>query len=274
MKRKTSHRRHPLQTILLGALSAGLACSSEIPAAQLVPPESPPPVESTLKQPEPPPPTDPYLEQRKQMVQRDIAGRDSSRIPVENKAVLDVMLKTPRHEFVPDNLVRKAYEDNPLPIGHGQTISQPYIVGYMTEMLRLTKDDVVLEIGTGSGYQAAILAQLVKQAYTIEIVAPLAESAAARLKRLGYNNVEVRTGDGYFGWPEHGPYDAIIVTAAASHIPPALVEQLKPGGRMAIPVGTPFQVQELLLVEKKADGTVTQRSHMPVRFVPLTGKGG
>ncbi len=175
---------------------------------------------------------------------------------------------------MPDNLVRKAYEDGPLPIGHGQTISQPYIVGYMTEMLKPTKDSVVLEIGTGSGYQAAILAQLVKQVYTIEIVAPLAESAAARLKRLGYDNVEVRTGDGYFGWPEHGPYDAIIVTAAASHIPPALVEQLNPGGRMAIPVGTPFQVQELLLVEKHVDGTVKQRSHMPVRFVPLTGKGG
>lgn len=274
MRTKTSRSRFPLRAVLLVILFAGLACSSEIALPQLDPPEPPHSVEAPAKQPEPPPPTDPYLKQREQMVQRDIAGRDSSRTPVENKAVLDVMLKTLRHEFVPDNLVRKAYEDGPLPIGHGQTISQPYIVEYMTEMLKPTKDSVVLEIGTGSGYQAAILAQLVKQVYTIEIVAPLAESAAARLKRLGYDNVEVRTGDGYFGWPEHGPYDAIIVTAAASHIPPALVEQLKPGGRMAIPVGTPFQVQELLLVEKHVDGTVKQRSHMPVRFVPLTGKGG
>lgn len=251
----------PCQAILMVMSLASLACSLEKAGSE---PESP----------KLPPATDPYVKQREAMVQNDIAGSSWSRTAVRDKSVLDVLLKTPRHEFVPEHLTHQAYEDHPLPIGHGQTISQPYIVGYMTEMLKPKSDHEVLEIGTGSGYQAAIMAQLVKKVYTIEIVAPLAQSAAERLKRLGYENVEVRTGDGYFGWPEHGPFDAIIVTAAASHIPPPLVEQLKPGGRMAIPVGSPFQVQQLLLVEKKADGSVTQHSHMPVQFVPLTGKGG
>jgi len=270
MNGKLGHTHLPFQAILVVMSLASLACSSEKAGPQ---PESP----------KPKPATDPhslsngdklYVKQREAMVRTDIAGSSLSRTPVRDRSVLDVLLKTPRHEFVPENLIHQAYEDHPLPIGYGQTISQPYIVGYMTEMLKPKKDYVVLEIGTGSGYQAAILAQLVKKVYTIEIVAPLAQSTAERLKRLGYENVEVRTGDGYFGWPEHGPFDVIIVTAAASHIPPSLVEQLKPGGRMAIPVGSPFQVQQLLLVEKKADGSVTQHSHMPVQFVPLTGKGG
>lgn len=246
--------------ILLWMLLFPAACSSEK-------------VQSLPASPKPTVAPDPYAAKRQRMVERDIGGSSWDRTPVRDKVVLEVMLKTPRHEFVPETQRAEAYEDHPLPIGQGQTISQPYIVGYMTEMLKPQKDQVVLEIGTGSGYQAAVLAQLVKKVYTIEIVEPLAKSAAERLKRLGYANVEVRAGDGYQGWPEHAPFDGIIVTAAAEQIPPALIEQLKPGGRMVIPVGSQFEVQELLLIEKKADGTTTQSSHMPVRFVPLTREG-
>ncbi len=178
---------------------------------------------------------------------------------------------TPRHEFVPEELRRDAYRNRPLPIGYGQTISQPYIVALMTDLLRLDEDDVVLEVGTGSGYQAAILGPLAKQIYTIEIVEPLGRTARARLERLGYANIEVRLGDGYYGWPEHAPFDAIVVTAASSHIPPPLIEQLKPGGRMVIPVGGRFLVQQLVLVEKDAAGAVTTWGVGMVRFVPLTG---
>ncbi len=216
---------------------------------------------------------DPYQAQRERMVREDIAGSGWGRAGVKDPAVLEAMRAVPRHKFVPEKLLARAYGDYPLPIGYGQTISQPYIVAYMTEMLKPQKDHVVLEIGTGSGYQAAVLSRLVKQVYTIEVVAELGESAKKRLAELGYENVEVRVGDGYYGWQEHAPFDAIIVTAAASHIPPPLIEQLKPGGRMAIPVGPPFQVQELMLVEKRADGTTVQRSVMPVQFVPLVSKG-
>jgi len=217
-------------------------------------------------------PEDPYQAERERMVREDIAkesffGRD----PVRNPAVLEVMRKVPRHRFVPQDLIRHAYADGPLRIGYGQTISQPYIVAYMTEMLQPDKEHVVLEVGTGSGYQAAVLAELVKEVYTIEIVPELGQQAKERLETLGYKNVHTRVGDGYFGWKEHAPFDAIIVTAAASHIPPPLVEQLKPGGRMAIPVGPPMQTQQLLLIEKRADGSILQRSVMPVSFVPLTG---
>jgi len=214
---------------------------------------------------------DPYAQRRAEMVREDIArGSILGRTPVKHKAVLEVMRTVPRHEFVPPNLVDRAYADSPLPIGHGQTISQPYIVAYMTEMLEPDEDDVVLEIGTGSGYQAAVLAEIVKEVYTIEIVEELAKQATERLKRLEYENVHTRFGDGYFGWTEHAPFDAIVVTAAASHIPPPLIEQLKPGGRMAIPVGPPMRVQSLMLVEKNEDGAVRQRNVMAVRFVPLT----
>lgn len=213
----------------------------------------------------------PHQSERDRMVRDQIGERAPwGRTKVRDKAVLDAMRRAPRHEFVPGVSISAAYSDRPLPIGHGQTISQPYIVAYMTEMLKPKKDQVVLEIGAGSGYQAAILAEIVKEVYTIEIVPGLGEQAAKRLERLKYTNVTVKVGDGYHGWKEHGPYDAIIVTAAASHIPPPLIEQLKPGGRMAIPVGPPFQVQQLLLVEKRDDGSVVQRSEMPVRFVPLT----
>jgi protein-L-isoaspartate(D-aspartate) O-methyltransferase len=185
--------------------------------------------------------------------------------------VMEALGRVPRHEFVPDGQLPFAYENRPLPIGHGQTISQPYIVALMTDLLDIEPDAAVLEVGTGSGYQAAVLAELVGSVYTIEIIEPLGEQARERLERLGYDNVAVKVGDGYYGWPEHAPFDAIIVTAAASHVPPPLVEQLRPGGRMVIPVGPRFYTQQLLLVEKGSDGEVTSRQVLPVAFVPLTG---
>jgi protein-L-isoaspartate(D-aspartate) O-methyltransferase len=186
--------------------------------------------------------------------------------------VLDAVRTVPRHEFVQPHLRRLAYTNRPLPIGYGQTISQPYIVAVMTDLLDVGKDDVVLEIGTGSGYQASILAELVQQVYSIEIIPELGEKARKRLLRLGYENIETRVGDGYFGWKEHAPFDAIMITAAASHIPPPLLDQLKPGGRMVIPVGSPFLTQQLMLVHKDADGLVKTRQVLPVAFVPLRGK--
>jgi protein-L-isoaspartate(D-aspartate) O-methyltransferase len=187
------------------------------------------------------------------------------------RSVMEVMGKVSRHEFVPADLRRSAYENRPLPIGYGQTISQPYIVALMTDLLDVDEGDVVLEIGTGSGYQAAILAELVGKVYTIEIVKELGEQAKGRLKRLGYQNVEVRVGDGYYGWEEHAPFDGIIVTAAASHIPPPLIKQLTPGAKMVIPVGSPFMTQQLMLVKKEKDGTIKTKQVLPVIFVPLTG---
>jgi len=186
-------------------------------------------------------------------------------------AVLEVMAATPRHRFVPKLVEALAYRDGPLPIGFGQTISQPFIVALMTELANPRPDSVVLEIGTGSGYQAAVLSPLVKTVCTIEIVPELGKAAAARLKELGHANVRAKVGDGYFGWPECGPFDAILVTAAAGHVPPPLVGQLKPGGRMVIPVGGPYSHQFLTLVDKAADGTVATRQVLTVRFVPLTG---
>ncbi|MFO7975132.1 MAG: protein-L-isoaspartate(D-aspartate) O-methyltransferase [Candidatus Hydrogenedentota bacterium] len=206
------------------------------------------------------------------MVEQDIERSGWAREGIEDEKVLEAMRTVLRHEFVPASRRDDAYSDRPLPIGHGQTISQPYIVAYMTEMLKLEPDFKVLEIGTGSGYQAAVLAEIVKQVYTIEIIEPLAKRAKETLKEQGYENVTVKHGDGYFGWSKHAPFDAIIVTAAASHIPPPLVEQLKPGGRMVIPVGPPLQTQNLILLEKLEDGTIRRKSVMPVRFVPLTRK--
>lgn len=186
--------------------------------------------------------------------------------------VLRVMRTVPRHEFVPPNLRDEAYADRPVPIGYGQTISQPFIVALMTDLLNIQPTDVVLEIGTGSGYQAAVLAPLARQVHSIEIVPGLVESAADRLQRLGYGNVSTRLGDGYYGWPEAAPFDAIIVTAAASHIPPPLIGQLRPGGRMVIPVGASFALQYLVLVEVDTEGRTKTRQLLPVRFVPLTGQ--
>ncbi len=186
--------------------------------------------------------------------------------------VMDAMAKVRREEFVPAAYRHLAYDNRPLPIAAGQTISQPLIVALMTDLLEPEPEDVILEVGTGSGYQAAVLAELVKQVYSIEIIEELAESAAALLQRLGYNNVTVRAGDGYAGWPEHAPFDGVIVTAAAEELPPPLLKQLKPGGKLVIPVGEHNGYQELLLVEVDEQGEVSKRSVLPVRFVPLTGE--
>jgi protein-L-isoaspartate(D-aspartate) O-methyltransferase len=186
--------------------------------------------------------------------------------------VMSAMSNTPREKFVPKFYSDYAFDNGPLPIGHGQTISQPYIVALMTDLLELEADDVVLEIGTGSGYQAAILSQLCKQVYSIEYVPELADMAKARLKKLGYNNIEMKAGNGYDGWPEHGPYDGIIITAAASHIPKPLIEQLKPGGRMVIPVGQHHMYQELQLVEKDENGELSIKDILGVAFVPFRGE--
>lgn len=203
---------------------------------------------------------------RRRMVDRQLKTRD-----IRDARVLDAMLAVPRHLFVPDAQRAEAYGDFPLPIGHGQTISQPYIVGFMTQALELQPDHKVLEIGTGSGYQAAVLSQIARQVYTIEIVAPLAERARETLQALGYRNVEVRAGNGYLGWPEQAPFDRIMVTAAPDEIPGALVQQLKVGGIMAIPVGS--VIQELRILRRTATGLETLKT-LPVQFVPMTGKPG
>ncbi len=204
---------------------------------------------------------------RLRMVVRDIQARD-----VEDPNVLRAMRTVPRHAFVPPSRQRSAYADHPLPIEEGQTISQPYIVAFMTEALDLDPNSRVLEIGTGSAYQAAVCAEIAREVYTIEIVASLAKSAAKRLKALGYRNVFVRAGDGYYGWPEKAPFDAIIGTAAAKRIPPALLEQLKAGGRMILPVGDARGFQYLILITKDAEGQLHRKKVMPVRFVPMTGQ--
>lgn len=189
-----------------------------------------------------------------------------------DERVMAAMKKVPRHEFVPSECRYFAYANGPVAIGQGQTVSQPYIVALMTDLLEPEAGDVVLEVGTGSGYQAAVLSHLVNRVYSIEIVADLALEAAERLQRLGYGNVEVRSGDGYHGWQEHAPFDGIIVTAAAPYIPPPLIEQLKPGGRLVIPVGSPFAHQVLTVVSKDEHGIISTQELLPVAFVPLTGK--
>jgi len=200
-------------------------------------------------------------------------GAETGR-PRFGDAVMAAMGKVPRHRFVPFPQQIFAYDNHPLPIGEGQTISQPYIVALMTDLLDPKPGDTVLEVGTGSGYQAAVLAELVAKVYTIEIVEPLGKQAKRLLGELGYRNVEVRIGDGYNGWPEAAPFDSIIVTAAPGEIPKPLVDQLKPGGRMVIPVGGSSDVQQLMLVEKRPDGTATTKRTLPVRFVPLTRESG
>jgi len=215
-----------------------------------------------------------FRKHREEMVRTQIASpRWSASEAVRDTRVLEAMRQTPRHRFVPTALVPHAYEDRPLPIGYGQTISQPYIVAKMTELLEPKKGQRALEVGTGSGYQAAVLSLLVAEVYTIEIIEPLGIAARQRLAALGYKNAEVRIGDGYYGWPEKAPFDCIVVTAAANHIPPPLVEQLRPGGRMVIPLGNPFQTQMLVLVTKGTKGPRDIQVHniMPVAFVPLLG---
>lgn len=218
-----------------------------------------------------------FAAQRKLMVEAVAEmARDTSRTTGRARfadGVMNALGTVPRHAFVPRSQAAFAYENRPLPIGNGQTISQPYIVALSTDLIEPKLNDVVLEIGTGSGYQAAVLAMLVAKVYSIEIVEPLGREAAARLQALGYSNVEVRIGDGYQGWAEAGPFDGIVVTAAAPFVPEPLVQQLKHGGRMVIPVDSGFGGQELLLLTRNADGTVTRRVILPVRFVPMTGKG-
>ncbi|NIQ96281.1 MAG: protein-L-isoaspartate(D-aspartate) O-methyltransferase [Desulfuromonadales bacterium] len=206
-------------------------------------------------------------EERRAMVREQIASRG-----IDDESTLEAMRAVPRHRFVPAGQARYAYEDRPLPIGHGQTISQPYIVAYMTELARPSPAKKILEVGTGSGYQAAVLAEAGAEVYSIEIIPELARSASERLQRLGYDRVRTRQGDGFHGWAQHAPFDAIVVTAAAEFIPPPLLDQLADGGRMIIPVGSPFLVQTLMLVERKGDDLVT-RNLLPVRFVPLR-RGG
>jgi protein-L-isoaspartate(D-aspartate) O-methyltransferase len=207
---------------------------------------------------------DKYLKTRDDMVTKQVEDRG-----IKNQLTLDALRKVPRHKFVPPNLIDRAYADGPLPIGYGQTISQPYIVAYMTAAIDPKKEFKVLEIGTGSGYQAAVLSEIVSEVYTIEIITELYNSASERLRRTGYKNVVCKNADGYFGWEEHAPFDAIIVTAAAEYIPPPLIEQLKDGGKIIIPVGSPYLNQALVLVEK--DGVdLTTTSLLPVRFVPFT----
>jgi protein-L-isoaspartate(D-aspartate) O-methyltransferase len=204
---------------------------------------------------------------REAMVRHQLAGPERG---ITNRQVLESMAEVPRHEFVPEDQRPRAYGDFPLPIGYGQTISQPYIVAFMTQALEPKPEDRVLEIGTGSGYQAAVLSRLVAHVYTLEIVAPLARRAAADLARLGFTNVTVRAGDGHRGWPEEAPFDAIIVTCAPNNIPPALVEQLAEGGRMVIPVGE-MTAEQNLHVLRKVGGQLERRAVLPVRFVPMTG---
>ncbi len=217
---------------------------------------------------------DPYVRERDALLKEiDAMARDTGAETgraVFSERVMAAMARVPRHSFVPATYSTLAYANQPLPIGHGQTISQPYIVALMTDLLDTKPGDAVLEIGTGSGYQAAVLAELVRQVYSIEIVAPVANRAAALLQQLGYKNIATRINDGYNGWPERAPFDAIIVTAAAPQVPPALIAQLKPGGRMVIPVGEISDVQFLLVLAKRANGTISTERSLPVRFVPLT----
>ena len=209
--------------------------------------------------------TDQNATLRRLMVQSQLAARD-----IDDQRVLDAMERIPRHEFVPESLRESAYTDRPLPIGDRQTISQPYIVALMTQLARPKPDSRALDIGTGSGYQAAVLSELCKQVYSVEIIQSLADDATRRLDELGYRNVTVRCGDGYRGWPEHAPFDLIIVAAAPDHVPPALIEQLSPGGRLVLPVGDHYQ--NLVVVEKQQDGDWRQWTVVPVAFVPMTGE--
>lgn len=218
---------------------------------------------------------DDYPRQRESMIRAIEADVRATKTYLEKEAldprIMEAMNTVPRHVLVPRKQRSNAYRNRPLPIGYGQTISQPYIVAIMTDLLNPQPEHRVLEVGTGSGYQAAILSRLVRQVYTIEIIEALGKRARRDLTKLGYNNIQVRIGDGYYGWKQHAPFDGIVVTAAASHIPPPLIEQLKPGGRMIIPVGSRFLVQQLLLVVKDEEGNATTRQILPVRFVPLTG---
>lgn len=218
---------------------------------------------------------DDYVRQRADMIRAIEGDVQATSVYLQKETldpqVLNAMRTVPRHALVPKDVRSKAYLNRPLPIGYGQTISQPYIVAIMTDLINPQPDHKVLEVGTGSGYQAAILSRVVAQVYTMEIIEALGQRGRADLQTLGYGNIEVRIGDGYYGWEQHAPFDSIVVTAAASHVPPPLIQQLKPGGRMIIPVGSRFLTQQLLLIDKNQDGQITTRQILPVQFVPLTG---
>ena len=258
--------------VLMCALSLSACGSTEsaVPAGVtpttvvITAPTTTPSTEQPLQAATGPAATDPYLDRRQAMVAQQIRGRG-----VSNEAVLEAMLDVPRHEFVTPDYVEQAYEDHPLPIGHGQTISQPYIVALMSELIDLQPGERVLEIGTGSGYQAAVLAQLTGEVYTIEIIPGLAESAQQTFERLGYEQITAKQGDGYWGWEEYAPFDAIVVTAAPDHVPQPLVNQLAEGGQMVIPIGPPGGYQSLWLLQRQGD-QVLRYNWGGVRFVPLT----
>jgi protein-L-isoaspartate(D-aspartate) O-methyltransferase len=253
--------------VLALLLAAALGCSTAAENANPAPKEAPPPAG---REPSGKPWSPPVFTARQ--AERNAMVRVIKTYGLEDEAVLAAMAAVPRHEFVPAAFSLRAYADTPLPIGQGQTISQPYIVAEMTRQLRLKAGAKVLEIGTGSGYQAAVLTHFTAEVYSIEIIKPLAEEAQKRLKRLGYDVVKVRCGDGFYGWPEAAPFDAIIGTCVAGEVPPPLIEQLKKGGRLVIPLGEEVSSQYLMLIEKDAEGKVHRRPLIPVRFVPLLRK--
>jgi protein-L-isoaspartate(D-aspartate) O-methyltransferase len=241
---------------MLVGLPASAACAATPGNSTATPSQEPPSAQRV----------DPMTMRRRMMVERQIEGRD-----VRDRRVLDAVRKVPRHEFVPPELLDAAYDDSPLPIGFGQTISQPYIVAYMSELLQIEPHHRVLEIGTGSGYQAAVLGELAKEVYTIEIVSELGERARRTLEALGYRNIRVRVGDGYLGWPEQAPFDRIMVTAAPDHVPPPLVEQLAVGGRLVLPVG---RFDQWIRILTRTPQRIVEETTIPVRFVPLVRKPG
>ncbi len=270
MRRSRTHTRPGVGPAVAVAVVAALALWATPPGHAQDRAVSDTSEDKDVYQPPDPPGAAKYVEQRDRMVETQIEHPGWGADPVRSPEVLEAMRRCPRHVFVPQTEQRHAYADSPLPIGHGQTISQPYIVALMSELLELTPESKVLEVGTGSGYQAAVLAHLTPHVYTIEIVKPLAERAKKTLAEQGYKTVQCRTADGYFGWQEHAPFDAIIVTCAAGHLPPPLWKQIKPGGRIVVPIGGQHEVQRLVVITKTADGKRKSESVLSVRFVPLT----
>ncbi len=262
----------PILAVALGAALAAAALVAQPGEPPSPPPAPPPGVERPEFKPPEPRAAGERADERLRMVEEQIAHPADGRDPVRDERVLAALRAVPRHAFVRSSESRKAYDDDPLPIGHDQTISQPYIVAIMTELLELDENDKVLEIGTGSGYQAAVLAHLTPEVYTVEIVAPLARRARETLRDQGYGGVRCLEGDGYFGWAEHAPFDAIIVTCAAGHLPLPLWKQLRPGGRLIVPLGGPYETQRLIVMTKELDGTRRSRSVAGVTFVPMTGR--